>query len=311
VVVYGVCGRRGIIFIPEGCDGKGWRSFVLELGKISDYLKVPIGLGLVRPAPVREKTRRDSDGAHGGFDLVGYARPFSKDGAPSFVEFLRSGSSGLEVERKLFRPVVPLVKDIGDRLEELKLPIGSENVNSLVNPLGKGHCDRCGSENVKAVKVSAARDKTGCFFGDISTGYQLTGEMNTYSSLLIWKSQLEKLKADVDQAFSRVCEGLLVIGPGFKPNVNRRKRKNKHKKKRRLRWVQKDSKPNACAQKDSVVLPVESLSPAKGFGGLDKYPATSEISGGLGFSSSGTLAPRNQFAVCSSSFERGSRPDFA
>jgi hypothetical protein len=34
VAVYGVGGRRGIIFIPEGRDGRGWRSFVLELDKI-------------------------------------------------------------------------------------------------------------------------------------------------------------------------------------------------------------------------------------------------------------------------------------
>jgi len=183
-------------------------------------------------------------------------------------------------------------------------------VNSQVNPLGKGHCNRCGSEFVKAEMVSAARDKTGCFYGDISAGNQLTREKNTHSSLLIWKSQLEKLKADVDQAFSRVCEGLLEFGPGFKPNVNGRKRKNKLKKKKRLRWVQKDLKPNAYVLKDSVVLPVEGLSPAKGIGGSDKSPVTLEISGGLGFLSSCTLAPRSQLAVCSSSSERGSRPDF-
>jgi hypothetical protein len=301
VAVYGVGGRRGIIFIPKGCDGRGWRSFVLDLGKISAFLKVLLRLGVVRLATVREKTRRDGDGAIGGFDPVDSARSFSKDGAPSFVEVLRSGPSCLEVERKLSKPAVPLAKDRGDRPEEQKLPIAQ------VNPLGKDHCYCCGSEFVKAEMVSTARDKTGCFYGEILAGNQLTGEMNIYSSLLIWKSQLEKLKADVDQALSRVCEGLLEIGPGLKPNVNGRKRKNKLKKKRRLRWVQKDPKPNAFVLKDRVVLPVEGLSPAKGIGGLDKSPATPEISSGLGFPSSGTLAPRSQLAVCSSNFERGSR----
>jgi hypothetical protein len=33
---------------------------------------------------------------------------------------------------------------------------GSENVNSQVNPLGKDHCNRCGSEIVKAEMVSTA-----------------------------------------------------------------------------------------------------------------------------------------------------------
>jgi hypothetical protein len=41
----------------------------------------------------------------------------------------------------------------------------------------------------------------------------------------------------VDQAYSRVCDGLLEHGPGLKPKVNGRKRKNKPKKKRRLRWI--------------------------------------------------------------------------
>jgi hypothetical protein len=104
VAVYGAGSRRGIIFIPEGRDGRGWRSFVLELGKISAFLKVPLRLGVVRPATVLEKTRRKGDGDF-----------FSKDGAPSFAEVLRSGPSRLEVERALSQQAVPLVKDRGER----------------------------------------------------------------------------------------------------------------------------------------------------------------------------------------------------
>jgi len=55
---------------------------------------------------------------------------------------------------------------------------------------------------------------------------------------------------------------------------------------------------------------VEGLSPANGIGGSDKSPASPEISGGLGFPSSGTLVSGSQRAVCSSSSERGSRLDF-
>jgi hypothetical protein len=262
VAVYGAGGQRGIIFIPEGRDGRGWKSFVLELGKISAFLKVPLRLGVVRPATLREKTRRNGDGVF-----------LSKDGAPSFVEVLRSCPSRLEAERKLSQQAVPLAKDRGEPPEVQKLPIeiscGSEILNSQVIPMGKDHCYHCGLEFVKAVMVSAARDKTGCVYGDSSAGNQLTGEMNMYSSLLIWKSQPEKLKADVDQALSRVCEGLLEIGPGFKPNVTRPKRKKELKKKMRLRWVQKDPKPNAHVLKDRVVLLVEGMSPTKGIGGSD------------------------------------------
>jgi len=55
-----------------------------------------------------------------------------------------------------------------------------------------------------------------------------------------------------------------------------------------------------------VLCPVEGLSPVKGIAGLDKSPTTPENSGGLGFLSSGTLAPGNQLVRCSSSPERDS-----
>jgi hypothetical protein len=66
----------------------------------------------------------------------------------------------------------------------------------------------------------------------------------------------------------------------------------------------------ALVLNDRVVCPVEGLSPVKGIAGSDKSPATPENSGGLGFLSSSTLAPRNQLVGCSSSSERGSRPEY-
>jgi hypothetical protein len=219
------------------------------LDKISAFLKAPFRLGVARHATVLEKTRRNGDGAIGGYDPVDTNRALSKDGAPSFADVLRSGPGCMEVERTLSLPAIPLAKDRGDRPEEQKLPIvissGSVNANVQVNPLGMDHCYRCGPELAKAKMVPAVRYKIGRVHGDTSAGNQLSGELNTFSSLLNWKRQLEKLKAEVDQAFSRVCEGILEFGPGLKPKVNGRKRKNKLKKKRRLRWVRKDPKPNA------------------------------------------------------------------
>jgi hypothetical protein len=314
VAVYGVGGRRGIIFIPEGRDGRSWRSFVLELDKISAFLKVPLRFGVGRPATVLEKTRRNGDIAIGGYDPGDPSRALGKDGAPSFATVLRSGPSHLEVERTLSQPAIPLAEDKGDCPEKQKLPVvisrGSENGIFQMNPLGKDHGYRCGSDLAKAKKVFVARDKTGCVHGETSAGNQLTGELNWFSSLLTWKSQLEKLKADVDQAYSRVCDGLLEHGPGLKPKVNGRKRKNKPKKKRRLRWIQKVPKPNALVLKDRVLSPEEGLSPAKGLVGSGKSLATPKNSGGLGFLLSGTHAPGNQRVRCSSSPERGSRLEY-
>jgi hypothetical protein len=54
VAVYAVGGRRGIIYFPEGYEGRGWRKVVLELGKVSDFLKSPDGLGTSRVASTPE-----------------------------------------------------------------------------------------------------------------------------------------------------------------------------------------------------------------------------------------------------------------
>jgi hypothetical protein len=118
------------------------------------------------------------------------------------------------------------------------------------------------------------------------------------------------LKADVNQAYSRVCDGLLELGPGLKPKINGWKRKNKPKKKRRLRWIQKVPKPNALDLKDRVLSPGEGMSPAKGLVGSGNSLATPKNSGGLGFLSSDTHAPGNQCVECSSCPERDSRPQF-
>jgi hypothetical protein len=300
-------GRRGIIYILESRDGRGWRSFVIELDKISAFLKAPLRLGVACLAIVLEKSRRNGDDAIGGYDPDGSSRALSKDDMPSFADVLRSGPGGMEVERMLSQPAIPLAKDRGERPEEQKLPVVISNGSE--NTLGMDHCYRCGSKLAKAKMVLAIRDKTGCAYGDTSVGNQLTGELNVFSSLLNWKSQLEKLKVEVDQAFSRVCEGLLEFGPGLKPKVNGRKRKNKLKKKRRLHWVRKDPKPNVLVLNERVVCPVEGLSPVKGIVGSDKSSATPENSGGLGSPLSGTLAPGNQLVGCSYSSERGSRPE--
>jgi hypothetical protein len=83
--------------------------------------------------------------------------------------------------------------------------------------LDKDLCDRCGTENMKGgMGVSRLPQTSGYFFGDYSADFQLIGEERTLPSLVLWKRHLEKLKADVDQAPTRVCEGLLLFGPSSK-----------------------------------------------------------------------------------------------
>jgi hypothetical protein len=108
VAVYALGGWRGIIYILEGYDGQGWIRFVLELGKVRDFLKIPDGHGMVHLASVPERPWRAGDDANEGsvpFVLVGSP---GKNGVPSSVEVLRRGVKCPEVEKKLSHLVVPL-----------------------------------------------------------------------------------------------------------------------------------------------------------------------------------------------------------
>jgi hypothetical protein len=305
VAVYAVGGRRGFICIPEGYEGRGWSKFVLELGKVKDFLNIPNGHGTVRLASVPERI----SGA--GVDVNEVSVPFipvgspGKNGVSSFVEVLRRGAKCPGVEKKLPHPVAPVGEKCRDHSVE-------EELSRTEKPLEKDFCDRCGTENVKdgmGVSLlpmkSVARGKGGSFCGDFAV-YQLTGEEHTFPSLLLWKSQLEKLKADVDQALSRVCEGLFSFGPGSKSKCVGRKKKIKNRK-RRLRWVPKAPKPSSFDPlAESVGCPEVGPSPALDCGGSENPPAVSEPPGGsCPMLTAGLSVPENQF----SSPVQGPQPD--
>jgi hypothetical protein len=61
VAVYAVGDRRGIIYFPEGYEGRGWRKVVLELGKVGDFLKFSDRHGMSRLTSTPEKLRRAGD----------------------------------------------------------------------------------------------------------------------------------------------------------------------------------------------------------------------------------------------------------
>jgi hypothetical protein len=309
VAIYAVGGRRGIIYILEGYEGRGWRKVVLELSKVRDFLKIPDGHGMFRLASIPERPRRAGDDDNeGSVPLVPVVSP-GKNGVSSFTDVLCRGAKCQEVEKKLSHPVVPVEEKRRD------LSVKEKKLYRTEKPLVKDLCDSCGAENVKEgmgvsrlPENSTARGKDGIFFGDYSADFQLTGVEHTFPSLSLWKSQLEKLKADVDQALSRVCEGLFSFGPGSKSRRVGMKNKNK-KKKSRLSWVSKVPKPISFDMlADSVVFLEVGPLPALGYGGSEKLPAVSELSGGscpmsLSF---GLSVPEHQ------SFRpvRGPRPDY-
>lgn len=89
VAVYAVGGRRGIIYFPEGYEGRGWRKVVLELGKVSDFLKSPDGLGMSRVASTPVKLRAGDVNEDPALS-VHVVSP-GKNEVPSFVDVLRRG----------------------------------------------------------------------------------------------------------------------------------------------------------------------------------------------------------------------------
>jgi len=115
----------------------------------------------------------------------------------------------------------------------------------------------------------------------------------------------------VDRALGRVREGILLVGPGFKPNGDRRKRKkNRKKKNRRTQWVPKTPKPNPSSPTtDLVVLPAEGSTSALGFGGQEKVPERAVSSDGTGYPPPTIASSEKLLDESVSRTEWGSRPE--
>jgi len=290
VAVYAAGCCKGIICIPKGRDGRGWSRFVMELEKVRDFFKAPAGQGMARSTPFSEKFRIVGNGVNPGVctDFQG------KEGAPSYVKALRKGLSCSEKESQPPHPVVSLSKDRCARPKQ-----GKKRFRT-VHSLGKDLSERWGLDEVMGVsrlpEMAAqshpdTRGKPECSKvyahasaqPNISTGFQLTSEEDTFSLLSLWRSQLEKLKANVDRALCRVSEGLLLFGPRSKPNGIRQKRKKDTKKKMgRLRWVPKIVKPNpSVSTSELAVFPEMGSTSEKVSGDSERSPATSETTGGV------------------------------
>jgi hypothetical protein len=280
VAAYALGGLKGIIYIPEGRNGWGWSRFLAELGKTRDFLSDSARKVLVRtgPSPVMERVHDNGAGTDAAIGST-------SDKAPSFAEVLCSGPRRPE--------------------EEGEKQVQPEYL------LGKDHHDRYAFDTVQGVRSfpileakspAVFRGKSDYSFGEKSDGFQKFGRKDTFPSLLLWQSQLEKLKYEVDRALSSVREGLLLVGPGFKPNGDRRKKKkNRKKKKLRTCWVPK-SKPNPRECSGSEPLAVS------GSGGQESALEGASTSDGLCLPPTTITSSENTRVESASRPERGSRP---
>jgi hypothetical protein len=289
VAAYALGGLKGIIYIPEGRNGWGWSRFLAELGKIRDFLLESAGKDLVRTGPPPAMERVDGNGAVTDAATGSNA----SDKAPSYAEVLCTGSRRPEEE-------------------------GLKQVQPVYH-LGKDHHDRYAFDNVQGVRrfpkseakfPAVFRGKSDYSIGETSDGFQMFGGKDTLPSLLLWQSQLEKLKTEVDRALSSVREGLLLVGPGFKPNGDRRKRKkNRKKKKQRTCWVPK-TKPNpSVSTADLATPPATGPLSAMGSGGQESVPERATTSDGICHPPTTITSSEITLAESASRPERGSRPD--
>jgi hypothetical protein len=77
---FGLGGRKGSIFIPEGHEGWGWLKFSDELRKIVEFFSVSEGCGLGSSSSLEKKTVKDV------WPTLGLAPKWT---GPSFAEVLR------------------------------------------------------------------------------------------------------------------------------------------------------------------------------------------------------------------------------
>jgi hypothetical protein len=112
VEVYAVGGRRGIILIPEGREGRGWSRFATELGKVIVFFIASVGSRLVPSSSVLRKTGKLVEpGLVQRYTITGGTGLFGKDLAPSYAEVLLSAASPSEAEKTMGRSGEPLGKD--------------------------------------------------------------------------------------------------------------------------------------------------------------------------------------------------------
>jgi hypothetical protein len=95
VAVYALGGRRSLIMIPEGREGRGWSRFGAELSKVKNYFKSLVGSSAVmlRPPFGVPSSSGKNDGSGLGLDATHSSgiRSLTVRDAPSFAEVVRLG----------------------------------------------------------------------------------------------------------------------------------------------------------------------------------------------------------------------------
>jgi hypothetical protein len=209
LAVYAVGGRKGLILIPEGREGRGWCRFTDELGKV-----LKISGSVTYPVKVKAGiTVRQRIGS-GGLKVAAEA------GAPSFATVLNSQKKLVDQATK-------------------PCPMGNFKVPLVCQ---SSHDGGMGKTCVVGKKNMLVGDNSACLFGDNNVEAEnFLGKRKMKYLLLEWKSQLLSLKSEVDRALFSVQDGLEKIGPGSQPTGAGRKKRGKRRKK----WVVKP-KPKMC-----------------------------------------------------------------
>jgi hypothetical protein len=167
----------------------------MELEKVRDFFKAPAGQGMACPTPFSVRSWIVGDGVNPGVCTGSHG----KEDAPSYAEVLRKGLSCSEKESQLPQPVIALSKDHCIR------PKKGKKWFRPVHSLGKDLSERWGLDKVMGVSrlpemVAQSHPETqgkpecckvyahASAQPNISAGFQLTSEEDTFSLLSHWRS---------------------------------------------------------------------------------------------------------------------------
>jgi hypothetical protein len=194
---FGLGGRKGLIFIPEGRGGRGWQKFSGELSKAVEFLSTTVGTGL---GPSSLSTKKDAKALGPSLGLA------SKWTRPSFAEVLCSVPS--TTVKKL--PIV------GDHRSGLRA--SSEEPVALVSLPATSHAEQVLSSAVGCFAVeSRPADPLVKDRSLESLGKRPSPSSNSnfeFSMLRTWSKLVNGLKAVLGRAIKKFLGRFVGFGLG-------------------------------------------------------------------------------------------------
>jgi hypothetical protein len=196
---FGLGGRKGFIFIPEGRGRRGWQKFSGELSKAVDFLSATVGSGLGSSSSL---TKKDAKVLRPSMGLV------SKWTGPSFAEVLCSVPS----------TAVKKLPSVGDHRSGLRA--SSEEPDALVPLSATSHAEQVLSSAVGCFALESrpsdplVKDRS---FESLGKKSSPSSNSNfEFSMLRTWSKLVNDLKVVLGRAIKNFLGRFVGFGLGRK-----------------------------------------------------------------------------------------------